>query len=250
MRAWSWWWTLAACGPGSASIAEGPPSSMGLTHTGSPTETGAPPTSVDPTGDTAADETTGDDDCPPVTDATRAVVITDIDETLTTSDAEWLAQIALGTEPEMRPEADALMRLFVQRGYRVIYVSARGEDLGLLDGRSAREATEGWLADHGFPYTSDGVFLAPGLAAFPSEAADYKTEVLGELQALGVDMRFAYGNADTDIEAYQNVGIPDDRIFLVGKLAGQMGVEPIPTSEAYGAHLPIAEQYVPCADAP
>jgi phosphatidate phosphatase PAH1 len=63
-------------------------------------------------------------------------------------------------------------------------------------------------------------------------------------------MRFAYGNADTDIEAYQNVGIPDDRIFLVGKLAGQMGVEPIPTSEAYGAHLPIAEQYVPCADAP
>ncbi len=191
------------------------------------------------------------EDCPPVTAATRAVVVTDIDETLTTSDNEWLTQIALpGTDPEMRPEADRVMKAFVARGYRVIYVSARGEGLRLLDGTTAREATEAWLTAHDFPFTSEGVILAPGLAAFGGEAADYKTEVLAGLQADGAEIHFAYGNADTDIEAYQNAGIPDDRIFLVGKLAGQFGVEPIPTDQAYAAHLPKVQQFVPCAPVP
>lgn len=230
---------------GTLSVPEGDSGTPGTspgTATTSP-ETTSPTDSAPPT------PTTGD--CPRVTDATRAIVVTDIDETLTTSDNEWLTQIGLpNSDPEMRPAADEVMRTYVARGYRVMYVTARGEGLRLVDGTTARDATEAWLDRHGFPYTSDGVFLAPGLAAFGGEAADYKTRVLEDLQADGFEIHFAYGNADTDVEAYQNVGVPDDRDFLVGRLAGQFGVEPIPTDEAFDDHLPRVEQFVPCAPAP
>jgi phosphatidate phosphatase PAH1 len=233
---WAWW---MGCNPGGTLV---------IPDSGFAGGTEDPATTEDPEDPEDPDPTTPTEDCPPVTEATRSLVVTDIDETLTLSDNEWLVQIGLpGTAPTMRPEADDVMRTFVERGYRVMYVTARGEGLSLRDGTTAREATEAWLSDNDFPYTSDGVFLADGIAAFGGEAAVYKTEVLTELQAAGFDIAFAYGNADTDIEAYQNVGIPDDRIFLVGVLAGQFGVEPIPTSEAFGAHLPRVQDFVPCA---
>ncbi|MCA9493260.1 MAG: hypothetical protein KC621_25185 [Myxococcales bacterium] len=208
-----------------------------------------------PTGDTATPTepttTVTTDACPPVTEDTRIAVVSDIDETLTTSDNEWLTQIALpNTDPRMRPEADAVMWAYVQKGYRVIYVTSRGEGLRLLDGTTARDATERWLDDHGFPWTSDGVFLADGVGALGGEATDYKTDTLQGLIDAGVTIAFAYGNADTDIAAYINVGIPSDHIFLVGKLAGGLGVEGIPDAEAYGDHLPRVERFVPCAPEP
>ena len=40
----------------------------------------------------------------------HVLVVTDIDETLTTSNAEWLTQLADGShDPAMRPDADVLM---------------------------------------------------------------------------------------------------------------------------------------------
>ena len=65
-------------------------------------------------------------------------VFTDIDETLTTTDEEWLAQLGDPThDPAMRPGADALMQGYAERGYTVFYVTARGERLALSDGRGA-----------------------------------------------------------------------------------------------------------------
>jgi phosphatidate phosphatase PAH1 len=142
------------------------------------------------------------------------------------------------------------MQTYVRRGYRVLYLTARGEGLRLLDGTTAREATEQWLEDHDFPYTSDGVFLADGVGALGGEAADYKIGVMEDLMDVGVTFAYAYGNADTDIEAFQAVGIPDDRIFLVGKLAGQMGVVPVTDAEAFDEHLPRMRDHVPCAPEP
>lgn len=206
------------------------------------------PTDEPGTDDTSTEETSSPttEPCPPVDDQTRAAVVTDIDETLTTSDSEWLTQIALPFhDPEMRPDADLVMQEYLARGYRIFYLTARGEGLFLLDGTSAREATEDWLEVHGFPYTSDGVFLANGIGALGGEAADYKTAVLEDLQAQGFDILYAYGNADTDIEAYYNVGLDPSTTYLVGALAGQLGVVGIPTDEAYAAHLPSLAD-VPC----
>lgn len=46
----------------------------------------------------------------------------------------------------------------------------------------------------------------------------------------------AYGNAITDIEAYQSVGIPNDRIFIVGPNGGQLGSTAI-ANDDFTAHV-------------
>lgn len=165
-------------------------------------------------------------------------VFTDIDETLTTSDQEWLDQIADPThDPAMRPDADLLMRGYAERGYTVFYVTARGEDVALSDGRSARQATSDWLDAHGFPWSEDAVFLAEGIGVYGDAAVEYKSGVILGLAEEGWQPAWAYGNAESDILAFQAAGIPDDHIFLVGALAGTMGVEPILDDDAYSAHL-------------
>lgn len=165
-------------------------------------------------------------------------MVTDIDETLTTLDAEWFAQVADPShDPAMRPDADTLLRAYADLGYRVFYVTARGEDMTLSDGRSSREATADWLVAHGFPFTENALFLASGVGVAGDAAVAYKTGVLTDLQAGGRDLAYAYGNATSDIDAFQAADIPDDVIFLVGELAGEMGVQPIPDEEAYTAHV-------------
>lgn len=240
---------LAACGGGTVQV----PTTPSLVDDTDPPAADTGP--IAPTGDTGAPTATaptadtGEVGCPTVTDATRIAVVTDIDETLTISDEEWLTQIALPfTDPEMRQQANLVMDEYVARGYRVIYLTARGEDLRLLDGRTARRATEDWLDAHRFPYRSQDVFLAPGVGAL-FEAADYKTAVLRGLANDGWTFLFAYGNADTDIEAYKNAGIPDEAIFLVGELAGRFGVNPISDAQAYDAHYPWVVKRLPCAPA-
>lgn len=232
---------LAACAPAPAEVGgtdSGP--------TGSPAGTGgATPagSATTPAGTTTDPVTT---DCPPVGPQTRAAVVTDIDETLTTLDSEWLTQIAIPShDPAMRPDADTLMQTYVHKGYRVFYVTARGESLQLLDGTPARDATEAWLSAHGFPYTTDGVFLAGGLGALGNAAVGYKAGVIEDLQAAGFEIVAAYGNADTDIEAYRQAGLPDEDLYLVGALAGTLGVFGISDEDAYTNALPYV-QSLPC----
>jgi len=168
-------------------------------------------------------------------------VFTDIDETLTTLDQEWIDQIGDPSyDPAMRSGAADLMQGYASRGYSIFYVTARGEDIALSDGRSAREASEDWLLDHGFPFRDGALYLAEGMGAHGDSAVAYKSEVIVELAAEGWEPSWAYGNADSDILAFQDAGIPDDHIFLVGELAGTMGVQPIPDDQAYESHL--AEQ--------
>jgi hypothetical protein len=182
--------------------------------------------------------------CDPATDDSAEVcvppyaVFTDIDETLTTLDEEWLQQIADPSyDPAMRPGAVELMQGYADRGYSVFYVTARGEDIELSDGRSARQASEDWLRDHGFPWRDGALYLAEGLGAHGDGAVAYKSEVILDLAEQGWEASWAYGNAESDILAFQEAGMADDHIFLVGELAGAMGVQPIPDEQAYEAHL-------------
>ncbi len=165
-------------------------------------------------------------------------VFTDIDETLTTLDEEWLQQITdPGYDPAMRPGANTLMQGYAERGYSVYYVTARGEDIELSDGRSARQASEDWLRAHDFPWREGALYLAEGLGAHGDGAVAYKSEVILDLAEQGWEASWAYGNAESDILAFQEAGMADDHIFLVGELAGAMGVQPIPDEQAYEAHL-------------
>lgn len=166
------------------------------------------------------------------------IVVTDIDETLTTSDGEYLAQLSDPThDPALRPQAVELLKAYADKGYTIFYITARGQDVTLNDGRTVPEASEEWLIAHGFPYAEGQLYLAPGIGVQGDDAVAYKAAVVNDLTAAGWSADWGYGNATSDIEAFQQGGIADDHLFLVGELAGTMGVNPIPDEEAYAQHI-------------
>jgi len=182
----------------------------------------------------ATDTSSSEAPCSP-----QKIVATDIDETLTTSDGEWLQQLGDPTHvPAMRPDAHTLMQGYAELGYRVVYITARGEDPVLLDGRSTREATWDWLTEQGFPGQPEDLFLADGIGVAGDAAVAYKSGVLGALDPSGSEAIWAYGNAETDILAFLEHGMDDAHIFLVGELAGTMGVIGLTDEEAYASHTP------------
>ncbi len=167
------------------------------------------------------------------------IVAADIDETLTTSDGEWIQQLGDPTHiPAMRPDANTLMHGYADLGYRVVYITARGEELVLLDDRPTRAATWDWLTLHGFPGQPEDLFLADGIGVAGDAAVAYKAGVLGAIDPSGSAATWAYGNATTDIRAFLEHGIADEQIFLVGELAGTMGVTSLPDEAAYTTHTP------------
>lgn len=203
-------------------------------------------------GDADTDADAGDDtgDTLPACDTVDALV-TDIDATLTTSDGEWLTQILDDShDPAMRPDANTLMQGYAAKGYAIFYVTARGVDTPMMGGQDPQAVTESWLLDHGFPFEPGRAFLASGWGAWGADAQDYKVAVIEDLEAQGYVFDYGYGNADTDIGAFRGAGMPDDELFLVGDLAGQMGVTGIPNEEAYTSHLAWLDQVpdAPCPD--
>lgn len=152
------------------------------------------------------------------------VVVTDIDGTLTTSDEEILHQVAdITYVPKMMGAGDQLMKAWSSKGYPIVYLTARTH---VLRGESRL-----WLDDLGFP-------LGPLITANGGKNDDvYKTLWLNRLvQAFGWNIVAAYGNADTDITAYENAGIAKDHTFIVGPLAGNRGTVPIANND-FTAHI-------------
>lgn len=167
-------------------------------------------------------------------------VVTDIDETLTLLDSEFLEQLNDPSyDPQERPDASTLMHGYADLGFTVVYVSTRGQDQPMADGTTASEATDAWLTDHGFPRSEQDVFLAPGRAfAGGTRGISHKASVVGGLEDWGWRFAHAYGNGVSDVEAFRRGGVRDRDIFHVGRLAGTIpGVTPLSDDEAYTAHL-------------
>ncbi len=187
----------------------------------------------------------GDDsDGPPVCDVR---VVSDIDETLTVSDEEFLQLLLDPThEVEMRPEANAAMQDWADAGHIITYLTARGAEMELSDGQSVFDATDAWLDQHGFPRSDGDLLLAPGNGVLGQDAADHKTETLQALLDTGTTIAAAYGNADTDLQAYDNVGLSPDQVWVVGELAGDPRGMALPDDEAYAAHRATLDVPLAC----
>lgn len=143
------------------------------------------------------------------------VVVTDIDGTLTTDDQQNLMQIPDATYvPLMMGHANAMLQAWDAKGYPVIYLTARPH--------VERVESRVWLRDEMFP---TGPLIT---ATDVEEPAAYKTLWLNRMITdLGWTVVAAYGNAQTDVDAYNNVGIPKADTFIVGPLAGTGGTQPI-----------------------
>ncbi len=171
-------------------------------------------------------------------------IVTDIDETLTISDAEFIMQIGDGTyDPVEREGAAELITAYADLGSRIMYLTARSEDIVLLGtGETAREATERWIMEHGFPNDPETtvVVLSP-MFVIDAAAAEFKTGALMDQQAAGWRFDYAYGNATSDIEAYANAGIDTAVTFIIGEHAGEGGTVAVAGEgwvEHTAAHIP------------
>jgi hypothetical protein len=153
------------------------------------------------------------------------VIVTDIDATLTTEDPEVFNQVTdVSYVPKMKTAADRLLQAWDSKGYPIIYLTARPHVL--------RVETRRWLEDLGFPI---GAVITA--TAFLSDPAPYKTAWMRRMvDDFQWDVVAAYGNADTDIEAYANAGVALDRTFIIGPLAGTSGTVAIQNND-YTQHI-------------
>lgn len=153
------------------------------------------------------------------------VIVTDIDGTLTTDDAQIIMQVGDPTyDPMMVGAANTMLQAWAAKGYPIVYLTARAH---LYDAE-----TRQWLDAHDFPkgpvITSNGT---------TQDADVYKTIWMHRvMDAFGWTPYAVYGNADTDITAYANVTIPLDKTFIVGPLGGMRGTTAIPNLD-FTAHI-------------
>ncbi|MCC5951884.1 MAG: hypothetical protein JJU45_07275 [Acidimicrobiia bacterium] len=178
----------------------------------------------------------------PSCDEVQVAVVADIDNTLTTSNDEFLQQLRDPQHvPQIRPDAPEMLQTYADLGYWVIYVTARPEPLE-AHGMTGRDLTESWLRDQGFPMDDrTRVFLAPDVEA-AGDAATFKGSVLEDLMDEGFEIEFAYGDAESDFDAWQVVPVPAERNFSLGEMAGHEGTTAI-ADEGFTDH--IAEVVAP-----
>ena len=171
-----------------------------------------------------------------VTKPATRVVIFDMDGTLTTGDGEIGRQLfkRLSREsyrPKMYKGAPAVARSWAAKGYLVVYVSGRPDNL--------RRMSRKWLVEQGFP--PGPIHLTDKLRqSRPSSGGlgEYKSDFLKRLESEGLVVYAAYGNAETDIEAYEAAGVPKSHTFIIGPNAGKGGTVGI---TSYGDHLAAAK---------
>ncbi|NUP10961.1 MAG: hypothetical protein HOW73_33360 [Polyangiaceae bacterium] len=155
------------------------------------------------------------------------VVVTDIDGTLTLSDEELFKQIDDGAYvPLQNQSAQALMSAWVDKGYVVVYLTARPHLF--------RSETRAWMEHEGFPV---GPVITANSLVFDESARVYKRSWLNRvLDDFHWDVVAAYGNAESDIDAYEDAGVPKDITFIVGEFAGANGTQPIDGND-YTTHI-------------
>lgn len=154
-------------------------------------------------------------------------VLTDIDGTMTLSDEELFKQIKEGSyDPLENASASALMNKWHDKGYEIVYLTARPHNF--------RAETRAWLVAHGFPV---GGVISANTLVFDQSARDYKSAWAKRLlEDYGWKVVAAYGNAESDIQAYEDAAIPKNITFIVGPFAGASGTQTIADND-YGDHI-------------
>ena len=124
-----------------------------------------------------------------------AIFISDVDGTLTTSETAEFGGLLTGALPDANPDAARVLSLLADKGYRPLYLTARPE---WLTGR-----TREFLATRGFPAGLVHTTLG-GSGALDAAATAFKTAEIATLQGKGLRPAYAFGNTETDAEAYAN----------------------------------------------
>lgn len=163
---------------------------------------------------------------------TQKAIVTDIDGTLTINDEQQIAAtlgelLDIYNMPRQFDDANKVMCQLARQGYEIVYLTARPYWLS--------RASRHWLRAKGYPlgqvYTYSGAGLTMG-----SATSDAKRDRIVQLQSAGLRFDYAFGNADTDITAYDQAGIPKNVTYIIGPLAGHNGTVALPSyGSLYGS---------------
>uniref|UniRef100_A0A8C8BPK6 phosphatidate phosphatase n=1 Tax=Otus sunia TaxID=257818 RepID=A0A8C8BPK6_9STRI len=147
------------------------------------------------------------------------VVISDIDGTITKSDALGHILPHLGKDWTHHGIAKLFHKIHLN-GYRFLYCSARAIGMAHI--------TKGylkWVNEQGCALPKGPILLAPSslFSAFHREVIEKKPEVfkiaclmdIQNLFAMKLPFYAAFGNRASDVYAYKQVGLPESRIFTV-----------------------------------
>ena len=133
------------------------------------------------------------------------IVVFDVDGTLTPT---------VGQIFSVRPDASAVVRLYAERGHRLVYLTARAP---VVQG-----TLRAFLSRNGFP---PGDLVAPKDRAEHDAPAAFKAHALADYLAHGWGIAAAYGDSSTDFEAYARAGIPRERVFALRRV-GETNCQP------------------------
>jgi hypothetical protein len=154
-----------------------------------------------------------------------ALVVTDVDGTLTAAENEFATSVILGGEVGVQPDAAAALATAVERGYTVVYLTARGSQF--------TGATRAWLDANGFP--GGPLRLSPSFLTLPGgDTVAYKTATLAALADAGLALAAGIGNRASDVDAYRTAGVRADRIFIKLPEYGDELAEPLADGKAIG----------------
>jgi phosphatidate phosphatase PAH1 len=148
---------------------------------------------------------------------TQAVLF-DIDGTLTLNDFESVGDyLGINTAAAYFyvPET---VNTYIDKGYCIAYLSARPYWL--------MNDTREWLSEKSIPLWH--VHTNPDAELFSKkDTAAYKLDYINQLKDNGLAIIRAYGNAESDIAAYADSGIPKAETYIIGEFAGDDNTQAI-----------------------
>jgi len=156
----------------------------------------------------------------------RETVLFDIDGTLTLNDFEAVGDY-LGTgEAKNFPYAEDVVNSYREKGYQIIFLTGRPYWVA----KNTRE----WFAYSGMkPWHLHTNSDSDNLLDMQTQA--YKTDYINYLKnTVGLNIIRAYGNAQTDINAYSAAGISASETYIMGNLGGNNGTQAL--SASYQSH--------------
>lgn len=169
----------------------------------------------------------------------RETVLFDIDGTLTLNDFEAVGEY-LGVDTASNyAYAKEVVQAYVERGYQVVFLSARPYWVG--------KSTRKWFDNYGIvPWHTRLNPNSDNLLNLQTE--QYKTNYIRYLKdTLGLNIVRAYGNATTDISAYNAAGLPKQETYIIGSNAGKDGTQPITGSyETHYYQVVLNSAYAGC----
>lgn len=169
----------------------------------------------------------------------QETVLFDIDGTLTLNDAEQIGDYLGVSQAGIWPYAKQTVQNYLDKGYRVIFLTARPY-------WNARDTREWFTRFVNLPQWQLRTNENGGGDLFNIDIEGYKRDYLTRIQRdKGLNIIRAYGNANSDINAYLDSGIDLSNIWIIGENAGNQGTQPIHGD--YSAHFFSVVESTPVA---